>query len=149
MSRRTSSPDRMASQLVDKVVPNLRFDPPDNSMGIFVVGTYGTGKTHLMSLIAAVAEFPELREVVRHAGLASAFEPISGRFQVIRFDIGASAMSLRDIVCTELTKGLKKPGSGVHLPAYREGDEHQGLVGRDDGGLRGRAPRPGSLVRPR
>lgn len=112
--------DRMASQLVDKVVPNLRFDAPDNNMGIFVVGTYGTGKTHLMSLIAAVAEFPELRDVVRHKRLSAAFEPISGRFQVIRFDIGASAMSLRDIVCTELTKGLAKRGVTFSFPPIEQ-----------------------------
>jgi hypothetical protein len=112
--------DRMASQLVDKVVPNLRFDAPDNNMGIFVVSTYGTGKTHLMSLIAAVAEFPELREVVRNDSLSSAFEPISGRFQAIRFDIGASAMSLRDIVCTELTKGLKKRGVTYAFPPLEQ-----------------------------
>ncbi|MEW5813747.1 MAG: DUF6079 family protein [Actinomycetota bacterium] len=47
--------DRMATQLAEIVVPNLRFDAPSNNKGMFVVGTYGTGKTHLMSVIAAVA----------------------------------------------------------------------------------------------
>ena len=98
--------DRMATQLTEVVLSNLRFDAPSNNKGIFIVGTYGTGKTHLMSVIAAVAEFPDLLSEVRHKDLADSLGPISGAFQVVRFDIGASAMSLRDIVCTELSKGL-------------------------------------------
>lgn len=108
--------DRMAQQLVEVVRPNLRFDTPGSNKGIFIVGTYGTGKTHLMSVIAAVAEFGELRDRLRHAALASKLEPTSGMFQVIRFDIGASAMSLRDIVCTELTKGLAARGVDYQFP---------------------------------
>lgn len=108
--------DRMARQLVDVVLPNLRFDAPGNNKGIFIVGTYGTGKTHLMSVIAATAEFGALRSRLRHADLATKLEPASGAFQVIRFDIGASAMSLRDIVCTELTKGLATRGVVFEFP---------------------------------
>jgi hypothetical protein len=63
-----------------------------------------------MSVIAALAEFPELRTALRRDDVGESFTPISGRFQVIRFDIGASNMSLRDIVCVELTKGLAERG---------------------------------------
>lgn len=108
--------DRMGQQLAEVVLPNLRFDAPGNNKGIFIVGTYGTGKTHLMSVIAAVAEFAELRESLRNADLAGKLGPVSGMFQVIRFDIGASAMSLRDIVCTELTKGLAARGVSFEFP---------------------------------
>ncbi|MGA2014345.1 MAG: DUF6079 family protein, partial [Solirubrobacteraceae bacterium] len=108
--------DRMAQQLAEVVLPNLRFDAPGSNKGIFIVGTYGTGKTHLMSVIAAVAEFGELRDSVRHPDLAAKLAPASGVFQVIRFDIGASAMSLRDIVCTELTKGLAARGVAFEFP---------------------------------
>lgn len=108
--------DRMSAQLADVVLSNLRFDAPSNNKGIFIVGTYGTGKTHLMSVIAAVAEFPDLLSGLRHQGLAAQLGPISGAFQVIRFDIGASAMSLRDIVCTELTKGLAARGVDFTFP---------------------------------
>lgn len=108
--------DRMAQQLVEVVMADLRFDAPGSSKGIFIVGTYGTGKTPLMSVVAAVAEFGELRHCLSNAVLASKLEPVSGMFQVIRFDIGASAMSLRDIVCTELTKGLAAQGVDYDFP---------------------------------
>lgn len=112
--------ERMATQLAEVVLPNLRFDVPSNNKGIFIVGTYGTGKTHLMSVIAAVAEFPDLLVDLRHQGLAAQLGPISGAFQVVRFDIGASAMSLRDIVCTELTKGLAARGVEFEFPPIEQ-----------------------------
>jgi hypothetical protein len=112
--------DRMADQLRQVVLPNLRFDSPGNNKGLFVVGTYGTGKTHLMSVIAGVAEFPELLPRLRRQDLATELQPISGVFQVIRFDIGASAMSLRDIVCTELTKGLGERGVEFIFPPIEQ-----------------------------
>lgn len=112
--------DRMATQLADVVVPQLRFDEPGDNGGLFVVGTYGTGKTHLMSMIAALAEFPDLLSSVRRADLSDTFAPISGRFKVVRFDIGASAMSLRDIVCAELTKGLDTLGVTFAFPPIEQ-----------------------------
>lgn len=108
--------DRMASQLVGTLLPNLRFDEPADNRGLFIVGTYGTGKTHLMSVIAAIAEFPGLLGEVRNADVRDALHPVEGRFEVIRFDIGASTMSLRDIVCTELTNGLKRRGVDFTFP---------------------------------
>lgn len=112
--------ERMAAQLNDVVLPNLRFDEPGNDKGLFVVGTYGTGKTHLMSVIASIAEFPELLTAVSHEEVAAKLSPVSGRFQVIRFDIGASAMALRDIVCTELTRGLAARGVTFEFPPLEE-----------------------------
>lgn len=112
--------ERMSKQLSEVVLSNLRFDAPGNNKGIFVVGTYGTGKTHLMSVIAAVAEFPDLLSGLKNPALAAELAPLSGSFQVVRFDIGASAMSLRDIVCTELTKGLAALGVEFTFPPIEQ-----------------------------
>jgi ABC-type molybdenum transport system ATPase subunit/photorepair protein PhrA len=107
--------DRMASQLVDTLLPNLRFDEPGDNRGLFIVGTYGTGKTHLMSVIAAIAEFPGLLAEVRNEAVRDALAPVEGEFEVIRFDIGASTMSCRHR-CTELTNGLSKRGVDFEFP---------------------------------
>ena len=51
----------MRDVLVGVVFPQLRFDNPDiGPQGVLLVATYGTGKTHLMSAIAGVAEHAEL-----------------------------------------------------------------------------------------
>ncbi len=59
---------RMADRLVDLVLPQLDLSRPRDNKGVLVVGNYGTGKTHLMSMLAAVAEFPELAAAITDSG---------------------------------------------------------------------------------
>src|SRR5690606_28188823 len=70
--------DRMADQLSNIIIPALRYDTQGDSKkkGVFIVATYGTGKTHLMSVIAGVAEHESLRGALKHPGVAEAAEPI-------------------------------------------------------------------------
>ena len=48
------------------VIPNLQFETQaaDNK-GVLIVGNYGTGKSHLLSLISGLAEYPDMPEVVK------------------------------------------------------------------------------------
>lgn len=50
----------MAEKLVSLVIPQLQFDQPMDNKGLLVVGNYGTGKSHLMSVISALAENSEM-----------------------------------------------------------------------------------------
>ncbi len=51
--------EEMAKKLVALVFPQLEFDTASGLIkGLLVVGNYGTGKSHLMSLISALAENP-------------------------------------------------------------------------------------------
>jgi hypothetical protein len=109
--------DGMAKQLKDILVPNLRFDKPGDNKGIFVVGNYGTGKSHLMSVIAAVAEQEKLLPSVRSDVVQEAFKPIAGRFKVIRQEIGGTTMPLRDIITGYLSEGLADMGVTFDFPA--------------------------------
>ena len=107
----------MAKQLKDILVPNLRFDRPGDNKGVFIVGNYGTGKSHLMSVIAAVAEQEKLLPSVRSDVVQDAFKPIAGRFKVIRQEIGGTTMPLRDIVTGYLSEGLADMGVTFDFPA--------------------------------
>ena len=62
--------DRMAELLRDMVIPQLQFAKPADNKGLLVVGNYGTGKSHLMAVISAIAEHKELsqRIVQRRCG---------------------------------------------------------------------------------
>ena len=53
----TTISDGMADQLINLVFPNLQFQSPADNKGLLVVGNYGTGKSHLRSLIAGLAEY--------------------------------------------------------------------------------------------
>lgn len=112
--------DRMAEQLTTMVFPHLRYDAPSDNKGLLVVGNYGTGKSHLMALISAIAEFPGLAASVAHAGVADAAAPVSGKFKVIRMETTSTTMGLRDLVCRNLEARLAHLGVAFAFPAAHE-----------------------------
>lgn len=108
--------DQMAEKLAELVFPNLQFAKPADSKGLFIVGNYGTGKSHLMSFISALAEHADLAESARNKNVVKAAKSTTGKFKVIRSEIGATTMSLRDIICGELEDHLSKMGVVVSFP---------------------------------
>ena len=48
--------DRMAEVLDELVIEQLQFNRPADNKGLLIVGNYGTGKSHLMSVISTIAE---------------------------------------------------------------------------------------------
>jgi len=107
----------MAEKLVDLVIPQLQFDQPTDNKGLLVVGNYGTGKSHLMSVLSALAENPDLTASLSNADVANAAKKISGRFKVVRTEIGATTMSLRDILVAELEEHLAAMGVSYSFPS--------------------------------
>ena len=103
--------EEMAEKLISLVVPQLQFDQPMDNKGLLVVGNYGTGKSHLMSMISALAENGDLLNSLNDKKVARAAAMIGGRFKVVRTEIGATTMSLRDILVAELEEHLA--GMGV------------------------------------
>ena len=59
--------DEMAERLKAVVFPNLQFEQPTDNKGLLIVGNYGTGKSHLMSVISAIAEDADLVECLNNA----------------------------------------------------------------------------------
>ncbi len=106
----------MAEKLVGLVVAQLQFDQPMDNKGLLVVGNYGTGKSHLMSVISVLAENGDLAEHLNDKSVASAMGKISGRFKVVRTEIGATTMSLRDILVAELEEHLAAMGVSYSFP---------------------------------
>lgn len=98
----------MAARLTGVVAPQLQFDRPADNKGLLVIGNYGTGKSHLMSVISAVAEYGELASDLTNPQVAEALGAIAGRFKVIRFEIGGVTTAFRDMVVGELTRGLAR-----------------------------------------
>jgi len=98
--------EEMADRLIHLAIPNLQFDQPADNKGLLIVGNYGTGKSHLMAVLSAVAEREELVPHITNARVAEAAQQIAGKFKVIRTEIGAASMSLCDIVTAELEQHL-------------------------------------------
>ena len=106
----------MAEKLTSLVVPQLQFEQPMDNKGLLVVGNYGTGKSHLMSVISALAENGDLATHLNDKSVASAAGKIGGRFKVVRTEIGATTMSLRDILVAELEEHLAAMGVSYSFP---------------------------------
>jgi len=109
--------DEMAEKLTSLVIPDIQFDTPSDNKGLMVVGNYGTGKSHLMSVLSAIAEDAATLPLIRCAPVAKAAQRIACKFKVIRTEIGAVTMSLRDILTAEIEEHLSKLGVSFTFPS--------------------------------
>ena len=82
--------DTFKEYLIPLMVKNLDFNYSGESFGIQVVGNYGTGKSHLMSLVSLIAENPDLLNLVKEEKPKKSLQAISGKFKVLRFELGNS-----------------------------------------------------------
>lgn len=120
--------DRMADVILHRIIPSLQMDGDNTGRGLFIVGNYGTGKSHLMSLITAVAEYADLVEQVTHPAVVRGLRQIAGQFKVIRQETGATNMHLRDVVFQDLEKQLNQMGVEYHFPTMDEASSNKQLL---------------------
>lgn len=106
--------------------PQLQFDEPVDNKGLLIVGNYGTGKSHLMSVVSSLAADASLLEGLKHESVREEAAQIAGKFKVIRTEIGATTMSLRDILVAELEEHLDKLGVEYIFPAASTISSHKG-----------------------
>ena len=107
----------MAEKLSGLLFPQLQYDEPADNKGLLIVGNYGTGKSHLMSVISAIAEHADLIPEISNPKTADAARAVAGKFKVVRTEIGATTMSLRDIVAGELEEHLVALGVSFTFPS--------------------------------
>lgn len=107
--------DGMADRICSRVIPQLSFDEDEDHKGMLVVGNYGTGKSHLMSVLSLIAENAKYLPMLRHKEVAKAAKAIAGKFKVHRIEI-SSKMPLRAIITQELERFLDKHGIDYSFP---------------------------------
>ena len=107
--------DDMAERIAKQMIPQLSFDESVDHMGVLVVGNYGTGKSHLMSVLSLIAEDAAYVPMIHHPKVAEAAGSIAGKFKVHRIEI-SSQMSLRDIITQELEIFLENQGVSYTFP---------------------------------
>lgn len=107
----------MEENITKLLIPNIQFHEVKDNKGVLVVGNYGTGKSHLMSVISAIAEDSDMLQYLSNKSIAEKLASISGKFKVIRTEIGGVRMSLRDIVLKTLEKNLSEIGINYAFPA--------------------------------
>ena len=110
---------QMRRMLVEQILPHLRLDGSVDTKGVLVVANYGTGKTHLMSTVSSVLERAELAADLRDEGVRKAVDGVAGSFKVMRAEIGATKMGLRESSAGS-SNWLKRLGVEVAFPPLEQ-----------------------------
>jgi hypothetical protein len=109
--------DDMAERIAKLMVPQLGFNDAVDHKGVLIVGNYGTGKSHLMSVLSLVAEDAAYAPMIRHPRVVDAVASIAGQFKVLRIEVGGLEMPLRQIITQQIERFLKKLGVDFTFPA--------------------------------
>jgi hypothetical protein len=108
--------NEMCQRLSEVVIPHLQYEKPNDNKGILIVGNYGTGKSHMLSVLSTVAENADVLPLLTNPTVREAAASIAGKFQVIRLEIGATQMALQDIITSALEKSLADWGVSFRFP---------------------------------
>ncbi len=110
--------DSMAENLKVPVMDQLQMEEVVDNKGVLVVGNYGTGKSHLMSVISAIATDADNLQYLQNKKLAKEMESIAGKFEVLRIEIGGVTMSLREILFGFIQEDFDNRGINYETPDF-------------------------------
>lgn len=120
--------DTMAENLISPVLDQLQMDEVVDNKGVLVVGNYGTGKSHLMSVISSVAKDAEYLQYVQNKKFAKEMECIAGKFEVLRIEIGGVTMSLREILFGFIEDDFAARGIDFKVPDFDTVRDNKKLI---------------------
>lgn len=110
--------DAMADSLQAPVIDQLQMDEVVDNKGVLVVGNYGTGKSHLMSVISAVAVDADYVQYLQNEKFKEQVKPIAGKFEVLRIEIGGVMMPLYDVIMGYVQEDFDRRGIDFEVPQY-------------------------------
>lgn len=102
------------THIIPKICGNLDLNATVETKGIQIVGNYGTGKSHLMSLFSIIAEDAAYLPLLQSQKAKEWLQTVAGKYMVYRFELGNS-QELWDIVCYQIDKALKAWGVDYSL----------------------------------
>ena len=108
--------DTMAENLKATVIDQLQLEEVVDNKAVMIVGNYGTGKSHLMSVIAAIATDVENLEYAQNRRFAKDMEIIAGKFEVLRLKVDGLTMPLRKIILDEIEDDFANRGIDYTVP---------------------------------
>lgn len=94
-----------------------------DTFGLQIVGNYGTGKSHLMSLVSLIAENKDYLPLISNESAKEALGAIAGKYKIIRFELG-NDQELWDIICYQIDKRLKDFGVNYSILADTSLDQY-------------------------
>lgn len=92
-------------RIIPQICSKLDLGASTETKGIQIVGNYGTGKSHLMSLFSIIAEDAEYLQMVQSAKAKEWLKTIAGKYLVYRFELG-NTQELWDIITYRIDEAL-------------------------------------------
>lgn len=120
--------DTMAVNLKSPVLDQLQMDEVVDNKGVLVVGNYGTGKSHLMSVISSIAKDADNLQYLQNKNFAKEMECIAGKFEVLRIEIGGVTMSLREILFGFIEDDFAARGIDFEVPDFDTVRDNKKLI---------------------
>lgn len=120
--------DKMAENIKPTVIDQLQMEEVIDNKAVMIVGNYGTGKSHLMSVIAAIASDADNLEYVQNERFAKDMEIVAGKFEVLRLKIDGLTMPLREIILKEIEDDFAKRGLDYSVPDLDNVRDNAGLI---------------------
>lgn len=120
--------DTMAANLKSPVLDQLQVDEVVDNKGVLVVGNYGTGKSHLMSVISSIAKDADNLQYLQNKNIAKEMECIAGMFEVLRIEIGGVTMSLREILFGLIEDDFAARGIDFEVPDFDTVRDNKKLI---------------------
>lgn len=120
--------DPMAEQLKSHLIDQLQMDEVVDNKGVLIVGNYGTGKSHLMSVVSAVANDAANLSYLKNKKFAKDMEAIAGKFEVLRIEIGGVTMPLREIICGYIQDDFNRRGIDYTMPDFDSVRDNKRLI---------------------
>lgn len=108
--------DNMAESIKATVIDQLQMEEVVDNKAVMIVGNYGTGKSHLMSVIAAIATDAENLEFAQNKRFAKDMEIIAGKFEVLRLKVDGLTMPLREVILAEIEDDFANRGIDYTVP---------------------------------
>lgn len=106
------------------IIPNicreLDYTSSNETFGLQIVGDFGTGKSHLMSLFSLIAEDETLLPLVKSEKARQVLGVIAGKYKIIRFEMGTKK-DLWEVVCEQIDDALKAWGLDYSIAADTKG----------------------------
>ena len=120
--------DAMAESLQAPVIDQLQMDEVIDNKGVLVVGNYGTGKSHLMSVISSIAHDADNLQYLQNRKSAESMKQIAGKFEVLRIEIGGVTMSLREILFGFIQDDFDERGISFDVPDFNTVKDNKKLI---------------------
>lgn len=120
--------ETMAENLKAPMIDQLQMDEVVDNKGVLVVGNYGTGKSHLMSVISSIATDADNLQYLQNKTFANSMKCIASKFEVLRIEIGGVTMSLRDILFGYIQDDFDARGIYYETPDFSTVKDNKKII---------------------